>query len=163
MAKAGRARDAAAALLLGAAVSTLAPPSARAAAVLITNLKDATFSQVSPASTQSAVIHNCVNSSSGRYRVTATGTGGASTFQLNAGAGLNLPYSVEWSDSGSATTGDALTPGVALTGQTTPFITSCLLGSISATVIVRLAASDLQQAVAGVTYTGALTLLVAPE
>ena len=155
-----RARKAA---LAAAVLCALTSSPAQAGLILIANLTDGGVLQANPMVSQAIIARNCVDSSSGKYRVTATGSGPGGAFELSAGAGLALPYGLEWSDSGAASTGQALTSGVPLTGQTTPFLTSCLLGSISSTLVVRLASNDLQAAVAGLTYAGVVTLLVAPE
>lgn len=145
----------------GLLCALLATP-VHAGTALITGLQDVGFSQLNAMASQSATTRQCVNSNTGKYSVTATGSGSGGGFQLSAGAGLTLPYALEWSDSSTASTGQSLTSGVALTGQLTR-ITSCVLGSINSTLIVRLASNDLQAAVAGVTYSGVVTLLIAPQ
>jgi hypothetical protein len=96
--------------------------------------------------------------------VTATGSGASGAFTLANGA-TTVAYSVEWSGSSGAASGSALAAGTALTGlATTATNPTCSAGpASSASLIVNLSATDLQSMQAATSYTGTLTLVVAPE
>ena len=144
-------------MILGAA-------SARAASsAKITGLTDIGFGALNPFATAQSAQSLCVGSSSGRYSVTATGSGTSSAFLLSAGGGLTLPYQVAWSATNAATTGTALSPSVALPNQATTSQTGVCALAPTATLIVTLSASDLQAASAGVTYTGVLTVVITAQ
>ena len=107
----------------------------------------------------------CVWTTTGGYNVTATGSGGTGTdFELTNGASGTLAYSVSWDDTASSSTLSAMTPGTALTGQVSGAnTTDCNAGaSLSATVAVEVAEADLTAADSG-SYSGVLTLVIAPE
>lgn len=134
--------------------------------VQITGLTDVDFGTVDPTLDASDAQSVCVwsNTSGRKYNVTATGDGGTGTdFSLSDGTNA-LPYTVEWAATSGATTGSALTSGTALTGLSSSAVNpSCSSGaSKSASLIVNMASADLLAAVAG-SYTGTLTLVVAPE
>ena len=136
---------------------------AQAVTAKIGGLSDISFGALNPFATAQSAQSLCVGSTSSKYAVTATGSGAANAFVLSAGGGLNLPYSVSWSATNAATSGTALNPSVALSGQSTTSLTGVCTLAPTATVIVTLAASDLQAASAGVTYTGVLTLVIAAQ
>jgi hypothetical protein len=105
----------------------------------------------------------CVWSTTRAYTITASGDGGS--FTLTGGtSGDTLAYSVEWAESAGATSGVQLASGAALTGRTTTATSaSCNGGNTpNAAVIVEVGDGDLAAAPAD-TYTGTLTLVVAPE
>ena len=105
----------------------------------------------------------CVWTTTGGYNITATGDGGTgSDFALNNGT-QDLAYSVKWGDSAGAAT-DGLTSGSPLGGQVSGAnSTDCNSGtSLTATVEVEILGADLSSADSG-TYTGVLTLVIAPE
>lgn len=134
--------------------------------VRISGLSDVAFTNADPSVDASNAQNVCVwsNSSTNGYRVTASGSGAGSAFTL-ANASLTVPYTVEWSASSGQTSGSALTAGTALTGLTsTATNPNCASGpSSSASLIVKIASADLQGMAASTSYTGTLTLLVAPE
>ncbi|GAA4747488.1 hypothetical protein GCM10023264_11520 [Sphingomonas daechungensis] len=134
--------------------------------VRISGLSDVAFTNADPSLNASNAQNVCVwsNTSTKGYRVTATGSGAANAFTL-ANASLTVPYTVEWSASSGQTSGTALAVGTPLTGQTSLATNSnCASGpSSSASLIVKIAATDLQTMTAATNYTGTLTLLVAPE
>jgi hypothetical protein len=112
----------------------------------------------------------CVYSSSvnGGYKVTATGSGASNAFTLTDGASHTLAYSVIWNSGGVGalgTTGAALTSGTqtaSLTGGATDSATCAgAVAGPTAQVNVNILGSALDAAPAG-TYTGTLTLVVAP-
>lgn len=104
----------------------------------------------------------CVYSNNGGYHITATGNGGAGqAFELIGGS-VNIPYEVEWATTAGAASGTLLTTNTPLTGQGGTFTTPDCGGANNARVIVTVASADLASAPAD-SYTGLLTLLVAPQ
>jgi hypothetical protein len=152
-----------------AVLATLAAGSpAEAADVEISGLQDVSFSGLNPMVDATRTQNVCVfsNSITRGYNITARGSGTTSAFTLSAGGSLPaLPYTVQWSPSAGSGSGTALTPAVPLTGQTSGATDpTCLLGLIaSATLILVLRTADLQAAASGVTYTGTLSLTIAPQ
>ena len=133
--------------------------------VQISGLSDVAFGTVDPATPASSAQDVCVwsNTSGRTYDITATGSGAASAFTLTDGSNL-LPYSVEWGANAGLSSGSAFTAGTSLTGlasaATDP---TCSSGpAASASLIVKMTAADMQAAVAS-SYTGTLTLVVAPR
>jgi hypothetical protein len=152
--------------LLGAAALLATASGAAAQQARITALTDVSFGTISNFTTDLTLTQNvCVYSTatSGRYRVTATGSGTSSAFTLASGTN-RLAYEVQWADAINQTTGDALTAGVALTQQNTSATSSnCAAAPTrTATLITILRTSAIGAAKAG-TYTGTLTLLIAPN
>lgn len=135
--------------------------------VQISKLTDLVFGTVDPTANAAKTENVCVwsNTSGRTYQITASGSGGgaSNTFALTDGT-TELPYSVEWAASSGQTSGTALATGTALTGLTSSATNpTCSVGSATtASLIVKMAASDLQAAVAS-SYTGTLTLVVAPQ
>ena len=134
--------------------------------VQLSGLTDVSFANQDPATPAANAQNVCVwsNTSTKGYNVTASGSGAGSAFTLANGA-LNVPYSVEWAGSSGQSSGTALTSGSALTGLTsTATNATCSAGaSSSASLIVRISSANLQGMQAATTYTGTLTLVVAPE
>jgi len=108
----------------------------------------------------------CVWSTTRAYSITATGDGGGGSFTLtgNNPSGDTLDYAVEWAENAGQTSGITLTSGTSLDNRTTNATsTDCNGGNDNnATVIVAVADDDLA-AVTADSYSGTLTLLVAPE
>lgn len=138
-----------------------------ASRVQISGLGDVTFGAVDPTTPASNNQDVCVwsNTSTRGYRITASGSGTGSAFTLASGVLPVVPYSVEWAGTSGQTGGSALTSGSALTGLTSIATSpTCSSGATpTASLIVKMAAADLGNMQAGPTYTGTLTLLVAPE
>lgn len=134
--------------------------------VRISGLTDVAFTSVDPSVDVANAQNVCVwsNTSTKGYRLTATGSGASNAFTL-ANAALTVPYTVEWSGSSGQTGGTSLTAGTALTGLlSTATNSNCASGpSASASLIVKIGAASLQTMDASTSYTGTLTLLVAPE
>lgn len=132
----------------------------------ITGLSDVAFVNQDPATPASSAQNVCVwsNTSTRAYTITATGSGTGSAFALANGA-ATVPYSVEWNASSGQTTGTALTAGTASgTLVSTATQQTCTSGpSSSASLIVRISATDLETMPAATSYTGTLTLLVTPQ
>lgn len=103
----------------------------------------------------------CVYSNNGGYDITATGNGAGQAFELIGGS-ANIPYTVEWATTAGAATGTSLTSGVTLAGQGGTFTTPNCNGADNARVIVTVDSTTLAAAPAD-SYTGVLTLLVAPQ
>ena len=101
----------------------------------------------------------------GTLGATSTGSGTANAFTLLSGALPVVPYSVQWSQTSGQSSGTALTAGTALTGQiSTATKPTCNAGpATTASLIVTIAATDLQSMVAAASYTGTLTLLITPQ
>lgn len=135
--------------------------------VRISGLSDVTFASADPSVPAKQVQSVCVwsNTSTRGYSIIATGSGTGSAFTLSNGADPAVPYAVEWAQSSAQTTGSSLAAGTALTGQTSTAANSdCSAGpAASASLIVTIGSSTLQSMVAGIDYTGTLTLVVAPE
>ena len=134
--------------------------------VQLTGLTDVSFANQDPATAATNAQNVCVwsNTSTKGYNVTATGSGTANAFTLANGA-LTVPYTVEWAGSTGQTSGTALASGTALTGLTSLATNAqCASGpSKSASLIVRISTANLQTMQAATSYTGTLTLVVAPE
>ena len=134
--------------------------------VQLTGLTDVSFANQDPATAAANAQKVCVwsTTSTKGYNVTATGSGTANAFTLANGA-LTVPYTVEWAGSTGQTSGTALASGTALTGLTSLATNAqCASGpSKSASLIVRISSANLQTMQAATSYTGTLTLVVAPE
>ncbi len=134
--------------------------------VRISGLSDVALTNVDPSVDASNAQNVCVWSNTGTkgYNITATGSGTGSAFTL-ANASLTVPYTVEWSASSGQTGGTALISGSALTGLlSTATNANCASGpSASASLIVKIAAADLQTLPAATNFAGTLTMVVAPE
>ena len=141
---------------------------AGAATVRITGLRNVIFASLDIAvdaiNSQSICVYS--DTATKGYSVTATGSGSGSAFTLSGGAvGGALPYIVQWGQTPGQTVGTQLNPGTALTGQkSTATQQRCSNGpSSTASLIIVLRATNLQSATAGISYTGTLTILIAPE
>lgn len=134
--------------------------------IQLTGLSDVSFLNQDPAVAAANAQNVCVwsNTSTKGYYVTATGSGAGSAFTLANGA-LNVPYNVEWAGSSGQASGTALAAATALHGFTSNATNpTCVAGpSSSASLIVKIAAANLQAMQAATIYTGTLTLVVAPE
>lgn len=133
--------------------------------VEISGLTDVAFGTVDPTTAAASAENVCVwsNTSGKGYSVTASGSGASSAFTLTDGTNT-LPYSVEWAGSSGQSSGTALVSGSAL-GSLSSTATSptCSAGPVAtASLIVKMSAANLQAAVAS-SYTGTLTLVVAPQ
>ncbi|WP_156029810.1 hypothetical protein [Sphingomonas sp. URHD0057] len=134
--------------------------------VQLSGLTDVAFTNQDPSVAALNAQNVCVwsNTATRGYNIDATGSGAAGAFTLASGA-LTVPYSVQWAASSGAVSGTALTSGTALAGLTsTATNAGCGAGLAStASLIVGIAAANLQSMQAATSYTGTLTLLVAPE
>jgi len=103
----------------------------------------------------------CVyDNSGGNYNATFTGNGSGSAFTLSDGS-HTIAYTVTYSDGGIAS---AVTSGTALTGQTGADQSSftCATGGLNGTITVEVPQANMEAAAAN-TYSGTLTMVVAPE
>ena len=146
---------------------TVAINASVAGRVQISKLRDVTFSGVDAGTDQLDAQNVCVwsNTSGRKYNITASGSGASNAFTLASTGLAPVSYAVEWSATSGSDAGSALATGSALAGQasvaTSP---TCASGpATSASLIVKMAAADLQTMQAGATYSGTLTLVVAPE
>ena len=151
-------------IAMASALGLSAPAAAQQ--VRLTKLTNAAFGTISSFAADSIKAQSvCAYSSTtgGRYNITATGSGSGSAFTLSGGSST-LAYEVQWSNSSGQTLGTSLTPGVALTGQTSGATSSnCSSGvSTTASLIIIIRASTAASATAR-SYNGTLTLMVAPE
>ena len=142
------------------------PAPALAQKVRITNLSDVDFGTIANLQADSRRSQNiCLysNATAGGYSVVATGSGPGSGFSLSSGPN-QLPFDVEWSGQSGQSSGAALSPTVALTGQTSSATQQfCNSGpATSASLILVLRGSELARARQG-NYSGTLTLLIAAE
>jgi hypothetical protein len=137
------------------------------AQVRISGLNDVNFLNANPEVDASNAQNVCVwsNSANRRYNITASGSGTSGAFTIASGALTPIAYSVQWDDASGASTGDALTPGTALASQTSVATRSLCedVSAESASLIVGITAANLQAMQGGASYTGLLTLTVAPE
>ncbi len=132
----------------------------------ISRLTDVTFTNADPSTAVSNAQNICVysNTATKGYTLTATGSGTANAFTLASGALAVIPYSVQFAATSGQTSGTAVVSGTALTGLTSTATTpTCSSGpSTTASLIVNIAATDLQTAQAGAAYAGTLTLVITP-
>ncbi len=137
----------------------------------ISDLSDMTLSSWSIGQGAVQLYSNvCIYSSTGSYKVTATGSGSSNAFTIASGSNT-MPYSVVWNSGGVgslANTGTALTTNVqssTLTNASTASATCSGGGSANDTarVVVNIANSDISAAASSSTpYTGTLTMLITP-
>ncbi len=137
----------------------------------ITDLSDMTLANWSIGQGAVTLYSNvCIYSSTGNYKVTATGSGTSNAFTIASGTNT-IPYSVTWNSGGAgglANTGTTLTSGVqsAAFNNATLASATCNGGGASndtARVVVGVASTDMTAAASSNTpYTGTLTMLVTP-
>lgn len=132
----------------------------------ITGLTDVAFTNIDPSTAATTAQNNCVwsNTATKGYSITATGSGTSGAFTLANGA-LSVPYSVQWSASSGQSSGTALSAGTALAGLTSTAVnpTCSTSPTTSSSLIVSIAAPNLQNMQSATSYTGSLTLLVTPQ
>lgn len=97
------------------------------------------------------------------YRITATGSGSGGAFELSSGSD-RLPYEVQWNDVAGQAGGAPLVANQPLSGQqSTAAVDDCSRGAATTASLVLVLRSAALSAASSGTYTGTLTLLVAPE
>jgi hypothetical protein len=133
----------------------------------ISGLSDISFVNADPTATATNAQSNCVwsNTATKGYSITATGSGTSGAFTLSSGALTPVPYTVQWNQSAAQTAGTALSAAVALSGlvSTATRPTCASAPTTTSSLIVSIAAADLQNMVSSTSYTGTLSLLVAPQ
>jgi hypothetical protein len=155
-----------AALLL----ASLPAPAGAADTVRISGLSDVAFGSISNFASDSVLSQSvCLFAKSppgDNYRVTASGSGPGGAFLLSSGT-ATLPFEVQWSSTPGQSSGSQLLPNQPLTGQRSTSGSAsaddCSKGpATTASLVVILRSAALASASSG-TYSGTLTLLVAPE
>ena len=152
--------------ILAAGLLAACPQTALAQKARVSDLSDVNFGTVTNLSSDVRAAQNVcafTQSATGNYLITATGAGAGGAYAIVSGS-AQLAYEVEWASSPNQTTGIALAAGVALTGLNSSATQQvCNAGPpSSASLIVIIRASQLGAALAG-SYSGALTLMIAPE
>lgn len=132
----------------------------------ISALSDVSFGTITDLENDSVIAQSvCVYAKSAlnNYRVTATGSGSGGAFDLNS-ASDTLGYELQWNDTADQTGGTELSPNVPLTAQhSTATRDDCSKGpTATASLVVILRSVAVSSATAG-SYTGSLTLVIAPE
>lgn len=142
--------------------AALAAPSDKAN---LSGLADVSFGPIANFNDQSLSQSVCAftSSATGRYAVTASGSGPGGAFAL-AAPGALLAYDVLWNATPNQSSGTALQAGAPLSGLvSTATQKTCNNGpASSATLVVLLRANVLANAQAG-SYAGTLQLTIAPE
>lgn len=139
--------------------------------VSITNLSDVTFTDadlgpvVNTAGQATKASNVCVwsNNADKSYYITASGSGAANAFTLANSTNPVVPYEVYWNASSGQTTGAQLTSATKSAKLVSTATTPTCGGGASASLVVGIQGSDANAMLASTTYTGVLTLLVAPN
>lgn len=138
----------------------------------ISDIQDMTLSNWSIGGGAVSLSSNiCVYSSTGNYKVTATGSGSSNAFTVASGANT-IPYTVTWDFGGVGSLGTgstaSLTSGTQSAGYTTASTTSALCNgggasNDTARVTVGITSANMTSAPSSSTpYTGTLTMMVTP-
>lgn len=142
-----------------------------AARVDITGLSDVTFADadvgpiINTASQATKPQNVCVwsNNSDKSYYITATGSGAANAFTLANSTNPVIPYEVYWNASSGQTSGTQLVTGVKSAKLIGSATAPTCGGGTTASLIVGIQGSDANTMLANTSYTGTLTLLLAPN
>jgi hypothetical protein len=145
----------------------LMPAPAASQQVRITKLTDQAFGSITNLAVDAVRSENvCVfsNTATRGYNVKATGAGAGGAFTLNLGSSA-LAYEVQWNGASGQSSGTSLSPGATLTGLTsTATQQACSNGpATTASLIVIIRTAVLTAAIAGVGYSGTLTIVIGPE
>ena len=147
-----------------------AGPASAGDTVRISGLSDVAFGSISNFTGDSVQSQSlCLYSKSppaNNYRITASGSGPGGAFLLSSGS-ATLPFEVQWSDLAGQTAGSQLLPNRPLTAQHSPVgagaADDCSSGpGTTASLVIILRSGSLSAASSG-SYSGTLSLLVAPE
>ena len=133
--------------------------------VRISGLEDVSFLNADPEVDASNAQNVCVwsNGVNKRYSIVASGSGTSGAYTL-AGASTTVPYAVKWHDTATTASATTLASGVARPAQNGNVnSTTCANTGENASLVVEIAAADLQTMQGGDTYTGTLSLTVSPE
>jgi hypothetical protein len=129
--------------------------------IMISNLGDINLGTYSGAGNLTGNDAFCVyRNGAGNYNITMNGDGATNAYTLSDGGTNTLAYSVDFNNGGV----NAMTTLTALTAQTgaDTVDTDCSTGGDNVSVDVTVSNAALAAAPAG-TYTGVLTMIVAPE
>ena len=137
----------------------------------ITNLSDVTFTDsdlgpiINTASQSTKASNVCVwsNNADRSYYITASGSGASNAFTLANSTNPVIPYEVYWSATSGQTTGTQLTTATKSAKLTSNALLPNCGGGTSASLVVGIQGSDANAMLASTTYSGVLTLLVAPS
>ena len=137
----------------------------------ITNLSDVTFADsdlgpvINTANQATKASNVCVwsNNADKSYYITASGSGTSSAFTLANSTNPVIPYEVYWSATSGQTTGTQLTAATKSAKLTSTATTPTCGGGTSASLVVGIQGTDANSMLASTSYTGTLTLLVAPS
>lgn len=133
--------------------------------VRLTDLSDVAFSTVALAidSVRAQSVCAFSNSATRGYNIKASGSGANSDFTLSNGASL-LPYEVQWSATSGQTSGTPLVKNVPLNGlASTATQQQCRSGPASSASLIVIIRSDAASSATAGSYSGSLTLVMAPE
>jgi len=139
----------------------------------ITDIQDMTLPSWSLGDGDVTLYSNvCVYSSTGSYKVTATGSGSGNAFSIASGSNT-IPYTVTWNNAGAggglSNSGTGLTSTVQSTnfGNAATTTADCNGGgptNDTARIILSISNADLTAAMSSSTaYTGTLTMLITPN
>ena len=137
----------------------------------ITNLSDVTFTDadlgpvLNTANQATKASNVCVwsNNADKSYYITASGSGASSAFTLANSTNPVIPYQVYWSATSGQTTGTQLTAAAKSAKLTSTATLPTCGGGTSASLVVGIQGTDANTMLASTSYTGTLTLLVAPS
>ena len=128
--------------------------------IIINQLEDFSLGTWSGSGNMVLTLNHCVGPTSAQYRITARGSGSGGAFTLTNGIS-QLAYSVQYAGrTGGFATLTAGVPRTGLAGDTRAQCTG--LTRESERLRITITAANLTAATAG-TYSGSLTLTVAPE
>lgn len=128
--------------------------------IIINQLEDFSLGTWSGSGNMVLTLNHCVGPTSTQYRITARGSGSGGAFTLTNGIS-QLAYGVQYAGrTGGFATLTAGVPRTGLTGDTQAQCTG--LTRESERLRITITAANLTAATAG-TYSGSLTLTVAPE
>lgn len=132
--------------------------------VQISGLTDLSFTTLDGLASAQAAENVCVwsNTATKAYKITATGNGASNAFTLGNGSNAAIPYSVSWANTTGATSGTSLVSGTASSSFTSAALLPACGGGASSTLLVGITAANQNTMVSDLSYTGTLTLLVAP-
>lgn len=157
-------------VLLTSLVALTAGQAQAANSVRISGLSDVAFGSISNFTVDAVSSQSvCLFSKSppnNNYRITASGSGTGGAFLLSSGT-ATLPFEVQWSDSPGQSAGTQLLANQPLTAQHSSSgnasVDDCSKGPASTASLIIVLRSAAVSAASSGTYSGTLTLLVAPE
>lgn len=140
------------------------PLGAQAVRVRVTGLTDVAFGEIVSASDLIRAQDVCIRSDAPgqRYSVTATGSGAGGAFTL-ASATAAMAYEVQWAGSPGLASGNNLVSGVAVGGFVGSIFNNCNGKRPELASLITILRAASHSSVPAGTYTGTLTLLIAPN